>query len=86
MSPSGAQVLLNSKHNAGSTLSSSAKATIRPRTRVVTSARLEVPPRPSNGISEDSQQTDAFKELVAFSKKQSVNRVQDVGLRLTSCK
>jgi len=42
-------------------------------------AKLETPSRPSESSSGKSEETDAFKELVALSKKQSVNRPQDVG-------
>ena len=75
--------MLGSKHSARSPFPTGTGAATRPRTKVVTSARLEIPQRPSNGVSDEAHKTDAFKELVALSKKQSVNRVQSVGLRLT---
>lgn len=50
----------------------------RPRTRLSVSARLEAPQRTSNDEVENLQHGDAFKELVALSKKQSVNRKQNV--------
>ena len=80
MSPSVVHSLLGSKPHTGSSLSTGTNAVARPRTRIVTNARLEIPQRPENGIKSESDQTDAFKELVALSKKQSVNRVQDVSL------
>lgn len=50
----------------------------RPRTRVPASARTEAPQRPSEEITEDLSHKDAFQELIALSKRQSVNRKQDV--------
>lgn len=40
-------------------------------------AKLETPSRPSKSSSGNPEETDAFEELAALSKKQSVNRPQD---------
>ncbi len=78
---SGLQMVPSSRSNAASYLTIKASPSVRPRTKVLTRARLEAPERPSNDAVENDSRSDAFTELVALSKKQSVNRVQSVRFR-----